>query len=82
MDNLKGRRVLITNVGIGPGPAIVAELTRSGARAAIQHAYDGKVAYETTTKISSLTGSEPAIVQADLRHVYECDRAVEEAVLR
>jgi NAD(P)-dependent dehydrogenase (short-subunit alcohol dehydrogenase family) len=63
MDNLAGRKVLITNVGIGPGPAIVAELTRRGARVAIQHAYDDKVANETTTKISSLTGSEPAIVQ-------------------
>lgn len=79
MDNLTGRRVLITNVGIGPGPAIVAELTRRGARVAIQHAYDDKVANETATKISGLSGSEPANVQADLRHVSECDRAVEEA---
>jgi NAD(P)-dependent dehydrogenase (short-subunit alcohol dehydrogenase family) len=79
MDNLTGRRVLITNVGIGPGPAIVAELIQRGARVAIQHAYDDKVANETATKISGLTGSEPAIVQADLRHVSECDRAVEEA---
>jgi NAD(P)-dependent dehydrogenase (short-subunit alcohol dehydrogenase family) len=79
MDNLTGRRVLITNVGIGPGPAIVAELTRRGARVVIQHAYNDKVANEIATKISGLTGSEPAIVQADLRHVSECDRAVEEA---
>jgi NAD(P)-dependent dehydrogenase (short-subunit alcohol dehydrogenase family) len=71
--------VLITNVGIGPGPAIVAELIRRGARVAIQHAYDHEVANETATKISGLTGSEPAIVQADLRHVSECDRTVEEA---
>ena len=69
MDNLTGRRVLITNVGIGPGPAIVAELTQRGARVAIQHAYDDKAANETATKISGLTGREPAIVQADLRHV-------------
>jgi NAD(P)-dependent dehydrogenase (short-subunit alcohol dehydrogenase family) len=66
MDNLAGRRVLITNVGIGPGPAIVAELTRRGARVAIQHAYDDKVADEIATKISGLTGSEAAIVQGDL----------------
>ena len=79
MDNLTGRRVLITNVGIGAGPAIVAELTRGGARVAIQHAYDDKVANETATKISGLTGRKHAIVQADLRHVSECDRAVEEA---
>jgi glucose 1-dehydrogenase len=71
--------VLITNVGIGPGPAIVAELIRRGARVAIQHAYDDEVANETAMKISGLTGSEPAIVQADLRHVSECDRTVEEA---
>jgi len=79
MDNLTRRRVLITNVRIGPGPAIVAELIRRGARVAIQHAYDDEVANETATKISGLTGSEPAIIQADLRHVSECDRAVEEA---
>jgi len=52
MDNLTGRRVLITNVGIGPGPAILAELTRRGARVAIQHAYNDEVANETATKIS------------------------------
>src|SRR5918995_5324749 len=79
MDNLMGRRVLITNVGIGPGSAIVAELTRRGAHVVIQHSYNDKVANETATKISGLTGSEPAIVKADLRHVSECDRAVEEA---
>src|SRR5215204_2940971 len=79
MDNLTGRSVLITNMGIGPGPAIVAELTRRGARVAIQHTYDDKVANETATKISGLTGREHEIVQADLRHVFECDRAVEEA---
>ena len=79
MDDLTGRRVLITNVGIGPGPTIVAELTQRGARVAIQHAYDDKAANETATKISGLTGREPAIVQADLRHVSECDRAVEVA---
>jgi hypothetical protein len=74
--------VLITNVGIGPGPTILAELTRRGACVAIQHAYNDKVANVTATKISVLTGSEPAIVQADLRHVSECDRAVEEAARR
>lgn len=79
MDNLAGRRVLITNVGIGPGPAIVAELTQRGARVAVQHAYDDKAANETATKISGLTGREPAIVQADLRAISECERAVEDA---
>jgi glucose 1-dehydrogenase len=79
MDNLTGRRVLITNVGIGPGPAIVAELTQRGARVAVQHAYDDKAANETATKISGLTGREPAIVQADLRAISECERAVEDA---
>jgi NAD(P)-dependent dehydrogenase (short-subunit alcohol dehydrogenase family) len=62
MDNLMGRRVLITNVGIGPGPTIVAELIRRGARVVIQHAYDDKVANETATNISGMTGSEPTIV--------------------
>jgi NAD(P)-dependent dehydrogenase (short-subunit alcohol dehydrogenase family) len=79
MDNLAGRRVLITNVGIGPGPAIVAELTQRGARVAVQHAYDDKAANEIATKISGLTGREPAIVQADLRAISECERAVEDA---
>ena len=71
--------MLITNVGIGPGPAIVAELTQRGARVAVQHAYDDKAANETATKISGLTGREPAIVQADLRAISECERAVEDA---
>jgi NAD(P)-dependent dehydrogenase (short-subunit alcohol dehydrogenase family) len=79
MDNLAGRRVLITNVGIGPGPAIVAELTQRGARVAVQYAYDDKAANETATKISGLTEREPAIVQADLRAISECARAVEDA---
>ena len=79
MDNLTGRRVLITNAGVGPGSSIVAELTRRGARVAIQHAYNDRGASETAPKISGLTGSKPTIVHADLRHVYECDRAVEEA---
>jgi glucose 1-dehydrogenase len=80
MDNLTGRRVLITNVGVGPGSAIVAELARRGARVAIQHVYNDRDANETAAKISVLTGSKPAIVKADLLHVSECERAVEEAV--
>lgn len=79
MDNLAGRRVLITNVVVGPGPAIVTELVRRGARVAIQHAYNDRGANETAAKISVLTGSRPALVQADLLHVSECERAVEEA---
>lgn len=71
--------MLITNVVVGPGPAIVTELVRRGARVAIQHAYDDKGDNETDAKISVLTGSRPAIVQADLLHVSECERAVEEA---
>jgi NAD(P)-dependent dehydrogenase (short-subunit alcohol dehydrogenase family) len=79
MDNLTGRMVLVTNVGVGPGRAIVAELTRRGACVAIQHAYNERDANESAARISVMTGRKPAIVQADLLHVSECDRAVEEA---
>jgi NAD(P)-dependent dehydrogenase (short-subunit alcohol dehydrogenase family) len=79
MDNLTGRRVLVTNVGVGPGRAMVAELARRGACVAIQHAYNERDANESAARISVMTGRKPAIVQADLLHVSECDRAVEEA---
>lgn len=79
MNNLSGKKVLVTNAGVGFGQDIVVELARLGARVAVQYAHSERDAAETSAKLRRLTGGEPAVVQADLRAVSECDRTVEEA---
>ncbi len=71
--------MLVTNAGVGFGQDIVVELARLGARVAVQYAHSERDAAETAAKLRPLTGGEPAVVQADLRAVSECERTVEEA---
>src|ERR687897_2424103 len=79
MNNLSGKRVLITNAGVGPGQAVIVELAQRGAHLAGHYAHNDRGANKTAAKIRRLTGGELALVQADLRAISECERAVEEA---
>lgn len=79
LNNLSGKKVLVTNAGVGFGQDIVMELARLGARVAVHYAHSESEAAETSAKLRRLTGDEPAVVQADLRARSECDRAVAEA---
>jgi NAD(P)-dependent dehydrogenase (short-subunit alcohol dehydrogenase family) len=79
LNNLSGKKVLVTNAGVGFGQHIVVELARLGARVAVHYAHSERDAAETSAKLRRLTGDEPAVVQADLRASSECDRTVEEA---
>jgi NAD(P)-dependent dehydrogenase (short-subunit alcohol dehydrogenase family) len=79
LNNLSGKKVLVTNAGAGFGQDIVVELARLGARVAVHYAHSERDGAETSAKLRRLTGDEPAVVQADLRASSECDRTVEEA---
>jgi NAD(P)-dependent dehydrogenase (short-subunit alcohol dehydrogenase family) len=79
LNNLSGKKMLVTNAGVGFGQDIVVELARQGARIAVHYAHSERDAAETSAKLRRLTGGEPAVVQADLRTRSECNRAVEEA---
>jgi NAD(P)-dependent dehydrogenase (short-subunit alcohol dehydrogenase family) len=79
LNNLSGKKVLVTNAGVGFGQDIAVELARLGARVAVQYAHSERDAAETSAKLRHLTGGEPAVVQADLRAVSECNRTVQEA---
>src|SRR5687768_2305431 len=79
MNNLSGKRVLITNAGVGPGQDIIVELAQRGAYLAGHYAHNDRGANKTAAKIRRLTGGELALVQADLRAISECERAVKDA---
>ena len=71
--------MLVTNARVGFGQDIAVELARLGARVAVQYAHSERDAAESSVKRRRLRGGGPAVVQAELRAVSECDRTVEEA---
>jgi glucose 1-dehydrogenase len=79
LNNLSGKKVLVTNAGVGFGQDIVVELARLGARVAVHYAHSERDAAETSAKLRRLPGGELAVVQADLRTRSECNRAVDDA---
>jgi NAD(P)-dependent dehydrogenase (short-subunit alcohol dehydrogenase family) len=79
MNNLSGKRVLITHAGVGPGQDIIVELAQRGAHLAGHFAHNDRGANKTAAELRRLTGGELALVQADLRAISECKRAVEDA---
>lgn len=79
MNDLSGKKALVTGSGIGIGQGIAIELARQGASVAIHYAHSEKNADETIAEIQRL-GVEYAITQGDLRKVSECQRVVNEAV--
>jgi glucose 1-dehydrogenase len=79
LNNLSGKKVLVTNAGVGFGQDIVVELARLGARVAVHYAHSERDTDGNSAKLRRLQGNESAVVQTDLRTRSECDRAVEEA---
>jgi len=79
MDELKGRRALVTGAGMGIGQAIARELARQGAAVAIHYASSAAGANETADGIRR-QGGTAHVVRGDLGVVADCRRIVDEAV--
>jgi len=75
---LAGRRALVTGAGLGIGQGIAVELGRQGAAVAVHYAGSKAGAEEAVAQIEQAGGRAVAI-QANLRHVAECRRLVDEA---
>jgi NAD(P)-dependent dehydrogenase (short-subunit alcohol dehydrogenase family) len=78
MNDLSGKRALVTGAGMGIGQGIAIELARQGADVAVHYAHSEKDAKETAAQIERLNG-KPALVQGDLSKIRECEQVVEEA---
>jgi glucose 1-dehydrogenase len=76
MNDLSGKKALVTGAGMGIGQGIAVELARRGADVAVHYAHTEP---EETVKQIEGSGRKSAIVQGDLSKVGDCERTVDEA---
>jgi glucose 1-dehydrogenase len=76
MNDLSGKKALVTGAGMGIGQGIAVELARRGADVAVHYAHTEP---EETVKEIERAGRKSAIVQGDLSKVGDCERTVDEA---
>ena len=76
MNDLAGKKTLVTGAGMGIGQGIAVELARQGAEVAVHYAHTEPG--ETVSQIERL-GGRAATVQGDLSKVEECERTVDAA---
>ena len=76
MNDLSGKRVLVTGAGMGIGQGIAVELARRGANVAVHYAHTEPD--ETVARIEE-QGSKAVTVHGDLSKVEECERTVDTA---
>ena len=77
--NLEGKLILVAGGGTGIGHGVAYELARQGADVVVSYHSSAKGAGELVEQIKTL-GRRAAALQADLRHVENCRRLVDEAV--
>lgn len=78
MGSLTGKLVLVTGAGTGIGQGIALEAVQAGAAVVLHCAHSVGGAEEAVAEIARQGGRATAI-QADLSHVGECRRLVDEA---
>jgi NAD(P)-dependent dehydrogenase (short-subunit alcohol dehydrogenase family) len=78
MEQLTGKKALVTGAGMGIGQAIALELARQGASVAVHYAHSAAGARDTAAQIEAM-GREAATIGADLSRVEETLRCVDEA---
>jgi glucose 1-dehydrogenase/3-oxoacyl-[acyl-carrier protein] reductase len=76
VNDLSGKKALVTGAGMGIGQGIAVELARRGAEVAVHYAHTEPE--ETVSEIEKLGGKAVA-VQGDLSKVDECERTVDAA---
>jgi glucose 1-dehydrogenase len=76
MNDLSGKKALVTGAGMGIGQGIAVELARRGADVAVHYAHTEP---EETVEEIERAGRKSANVQGDLSKVGDCERTVEEA---
>jgi NAD(P)-dependent dehydrogenase (short-subunit alcohol dehydrogenase family) len=76
VNDLSGKKALVTGAGMGIGQGIAVELARRGADVAVHYAHTEP---EETVKEIERAGRRSAIVQGDLSKVGDCERTLDEA---
>jgi glucose 1-dehydrogenase len=76
MNDLSGKKALVTGAGMGIGQGIAVELARRGADVAVHYAHTEP---EETVEEIERAGRKSANVQGDLSKVGDCERTVDEA---
>jgi len=76
VNDLAGKKALVTGAGMGIGQGIAVELARQGAEVAVHYAHTEPG--ETVSQIERL-GGRATTVQGDLSKVEECERTVNAA---
>jgi glucose 1-dehydrogenase/3-oxoacyl-[acyl-carrier protein] reductase len=76
VNDLSGKKALVTGAGMGIGQGIAVELARRGAEVAVHYAHTEPE--ETVSEIEKLGGKAVA-TQGDLSKVDECERTVDAA---
>ena len=76
MNDLSGKKALVTGAGMGIGQGIAVELARRGAEVAVHYAHTEPE--ETVSEIEKL-GGKAVTVKGDLSKTDECERTVDAA---
>jgi tetrahydroxynaphthalene reductase len=76
---LDGKVALVTGSGRGIGAAMAVELGRCGAKVVVNYASSRDAAEEVVAEIKSF-GTDAVAIQADVRHVPQTVRLMDEAV--
>lgn len=78
MGKMKDKLVLVTGAGTGIGRGVALEFAREGAQVALHYAHSAEGAQSAVGEIIA-SGGRGAAFQADLQHVEECQRLVNQA---